>query len=525
MAKEENNENQLNWEKYGRWTASVPENATEDTDVVLYIRPGGSDFPPGYEGVVADEPDKIIVYGTAGDGFTPEEIPGVIHEIEEKNDVSVGVIDVNAHSRTDRYAIQATNNLYDSGYTVGHTTILDGNSTFTFMDSRISGKGLTNADWQKFATTGSELNVFSRGADGLYQLEKDRLGIAINNGVPITYTLCDFDGNSSWEEKHASVPRDLLANNLMGIYDGTSNTFSFDRRLTKADNSYIDANPAHVTGFKWSDTYDYDQNKWVRTYDRDTDGYDYSGLVNRLGSSSSIYHTPISGGGTTLAPLMTNVHDEISRMSTLLGTFSGSFNSSIVDLPQSENLVVCREELEAFKSSPILTNLQSTIAEAGNLQNLIASFRNNGLLKGDVWNLAYDKLDVYDEALSKMAEAAGNLGKAISNAIDQLLACYDRYPDIPADKIQTSNLSELTTELSNLRTSLESIPKEIESYDPVTKKSTMVTNPYYTEMVEKINNLQHLVDAITDFKETYERVKIELDAAMEELKAFGGMVA
>ena len=524
MATQETNE--INWEQYGRWTASVPEGATEDTDVVLFIRPGGSTTPPGYEALVEEHPDKIVIYGTKGDGYKTEEIPDVIKKIEEEKGVSIGTIDINAHSRTDKDAVLATNALADNGYTVGHATILDGNSTLTYMDAQQTGKGLTNADWQKFASTGAELNVFSRGADGYIKTEKDRLAGAIRNGVPVTYTLCDFDGSKDWGEKHASVPRDLIANDLMGVYDGTNDTFSFGTRLTKQDNDFIGVTPAHVTGFEYSETYDYDKGGWVRTYDRSTDGSDYSGMVSRLADNSALYHTANGLAlGSTLAPLIGNTHEEIGRMTTMLSTFAGGFDASIQELPRSENLVVCKEELLAFKSSGILTTLQSNISEAGNLQNLIASFRNNGLLKGNVWNLAYDKLDIYDEALSKMAEAASALGEAISNAIDELLACYDRYPDIPADKIQTGNLGELTSELSDLRTKLAGIPKTLTAEDPETGEIYTYDNPAYVETEAKIESIQHLVDAITDFKNTYERVKIALDAAMDDLKAFGGMIA
>ena len=519
---EEITTNQVNWQDNDGCRVYVPEGYEGTLDVIVYVPGAGgggvnssgdlvADTIP-YEELARENPDKIIIYDTSS-GAHIDNVVSTLEQINNEGNVSVGVIDINAHSAGDVYAIRGANALYDAGFEVSHATIFDGSTSLRYLNN------LPANEWEKFASTGAELNVFSRGADGYINTELDRLSTASKYGIPVTYSLCDFDGSNDWGEKHAAVNRDLVVNGLMDIYDGTKGTFTFDKRLTNDDYNGIYKYPSHVTGISYTKQWDYENNCWNEIYNKDINGDDYSDVVSVFSANASNYTT----GG--LSNLIGNVHNELNRMTALLGAFSTTFNTSIQPLPDSEHLVVCKEELETFKNSQILKNLNATIGETGSLQSLINSFRDNGLIKGEVWNLAKDKLYIYDEALEKCAKLADELGQAISVAIDQLLACYERHGDVPADQIQTSNLTALQEELTRLKTELDNTPEKVLKYDDVKKAFYEAENENYDIAKANYEEAKRLVEAVVDFKNTYATVKAALDEAMNNLKDFGSLVA
>ena len=513
-------ENEINLEQYGRWSVYVPEDV-EEADVVLYIRPGGKDIPPGYQTMFEEQSDKIIIYGTLEDGFKIEEVPSVIREVTNEKNISVGVIDVNTHSRSDKYAVLVTNELSDNGYTVAHATILDGNSTLKYMDMQTTGKGLTNADWQKFASTGAKLNVFTRGADGNYELEQRRLSGAVRNGVPVTYTLCSFDGNKDWGEKHAAVPRDLIAGNLMSIYDGTRDDFSF--------NDVDNPKTANINGFEWSNTYDYDKKAWVKIYDKTLNGSDYSSLTNYLSDDSSIYHTNKTSTLPTTYTLTDDKYDKNNPTASFVEMLKNSFNEKIIDLPESENLVVYRGELSAFLNSTMLASLPTDATDASNLINLINGFISNNVLKSETWNITYEKLGLYNKKLSERIQTANELGEILRSTISALIACMSEY-----DKIDISDLDELELLIVEIDKQIATLYTKLNKLEEYTdEKGNRGTREIKDEGVQnQINALQEqrdeaekYVNAIKNLQQTYDSVRPQLENALAKVNAFSGSVA
>ena len=195
--------------------------------------------------------------------------------------------------------------------------------------------------------------------------------------------------------------------------------------------------------------------------------------------------------------------------------------SSIGGLPSKENLTLNKAELDAFLNSSALAALTTDTTDASNLKSLIAGFKNNGVLVGDVWNLAYDKLDQYDSALSERAEAANELGTAIRNAITELQECMDKY-----SVMDTSELPEIETELENLKTQRDQLAASqwYENDDGEIVEDTTVTEAL-TAIDNNITEVNEYVTAMKTVQETYDKVVKDIETAMEKVQKFSTAVA
>ena len=338
---------ELNFEKIGNLYVYVPEghDGNVPLDAEIYFTGAGgvnADVIP-YAELAKNGYDKLIILTAkeySGD------IPQVMHSYEEKG-AQIGTIDVNAHSALCRQAIRATNGLSDAGYSVANANILDGRYGLSEYGN---GYDLKDEEYQKFSTTGANLNVFSSGSTGGGpESEKKNLVRAAENGVPVTYTLMDFEGSSRWDAKHVAVNRDLVYNDYFDILSGKKDTFTFDKpRLTASDYSYIGNYPAYVTGIDYSVRYNEETHTWDTIYDKDINGNNYGAVVTQLSSKSNMY-----GPQMPVTLLVSQVHDEMNTMTALLSIFSTNYKANFQELPSSDKLVVCRGELEAFKSSGI----------------------------------------------------------------------------------------------------------------------------------------------------------------------------
>ena len=178
--------------------------------------------------------------------------------------INIGVTDVAAHSLNEAATVLATNALTDAGFEVTNATIFDGNLGLVGLDaSKRDGAqvyGLTRSEWEKFATTGANFNVVSSGSTYGSQpqlqtppKEIDRLELAAECGVPLTYTLLDFNDRIDPEERHAAALRETVKA-FMDVFTGKSDTLSFDEEdwLTGDDYTTLKTTPARVTGIKYT---------------------------------------------------------------------------------------------------------------------------------------------------------------------------------------------------------------------------------------------------------------------------------
>lgn len=243
--------------------------------------------------------------------------------------------------------------------------------------------------------------------------------------------------------------------------------------------------------------------------------------------SVSDYTNRYVGGTTARATQLKNASNDldISSLFTNLKTSSGGIK-------------IYRDELDAFINSSMLSNLTQDIEETKGISNLIKSFRNNMILKGDSWKPAYDKLDMFDNALTERMNAADELGEAISFAITTLQACMKDY-----DMMDTSQLPELKVVFEQLKTERDSLNASIEAgatktvskgvdkdgkeiLDTVTDYDQI--NAWKSKLAEidtQIEKANKLITSLEELERKYKEIEKVLDAAMAKVAKFSSSAA
>ena len=198
---------------------------------------------------------------------------------------------------------------------------------------------------------------------------------------------------------------------------------------------------------------------------------------------------------------------------------------------------IYRDELDAFLKSSMVSSLKQDLEDTKGLSNLIKSFRNNKVLKGDSWKLAYDKLEIFDNALTERMNAADELGEAIQYAITTLQKCMDDY-----DMMDTSQLPELkivydklVIEQENLQNNIKTGATKIvskgldedgeEILETVPDEDQMENwKNQLAEVNEQMTKAKKLITALEDLQKKYEEIEKVLDAAMAKVASFGSSV-
>ena len=506
---------QSGWTQIGNCRVFIPEGYTGPLDAIVYCAGSGggkgADSIP-YREIAKENPDRIIVYSLGVGGSDEKQIVSILQGINaEGGDISVGTIDVNGHSSGDKGAISQTVALDEAGFTVGSTNIFDGDSTLHMCAYGDYG-AVTKDTWMKFEQTGAQLNVFSRGKAVNTSMEKDRLQtVASRFGIPATYTICDFEGNKAWDELHAATNRDLVANGFMDVIDGKTDSVSFTVKLTSDDYSSIAPRAAYVSGFISSESYNPETGEWTVTYTQAANGDDYSGMFAALSRNSSLYQ-----GGAQLAATIAGTNNQLDQILTQLGTLnmSGAFGS----LPSRDNLLVYKDELSAFLGSPSLSALTTDVDDSNKLNSLLSGFVGNTVLKGDIWNLAYQKIGLYDTRLNERIQVAVELESTLRNAVTQLLGCMGEYA-----KLDTSNLDELKQLSDNLQKQIDYLNQQIQAAGKDDDISGLLAA--LARVQKDKEEVDKEIRAIELLQQTYDQVRPSIEAAIEKVSSFGNTIS
>ena len=519
------NEGTNQWKQYGGCGVYIPEGYDGTLDVIVYC-PGagggnangkiggqiGADTIP-YQELIQTNPDKIIIYDNSIGGTYINDIVSALQQIDSQDNITVGAIDVNAHSAGDKGSIRTSIALDEAGFTVANVNVFDGDSTLHMCEYK-DAHAVTSSEWQQFAETGATLNVFSRGQAVNTWMEQDRLtNVASTFGIPATYTICEFEGNRDWGELHAALNRDLVVNGFMDVFDGKTDSVSFTVRLTEDDYpGQIAPRPAYVTGFISSESFDPETNQWTITYTKAEDGTDISGMISSLSRNAYLY-----SGMAEATTLIGDANNELNRMLTQIN--ASNLDGAIGSLPSRDNLLVYKDELSAFLSSQSLSALVTDTEDANALNGVLANFVGNNILIGDIWNLAYQKIGVYDTRINERIQTAMELESTLRSAVSTLLNSMGEY-----SKLNTSDLDALKELSRQLEAQISSLKAQIAAAEAAEQDTSGLVAALRKVESDKIE-VDKEITAIENLQAAYDQVRPSIEAAIGKVAEFSSKVS
>ena len=490
----------------------VPEGYSGEIDAIVYY-PGAQPANDiiAFEQLAEENPDKAIIIDmySGPKGTTDRLVGGTVDAVRgvenSHENITIGTVDIATHSMGFPFGIPAANAFTDAGYQVGSVVNLDGRYQWNEFNN------LSNDTVEKFASSG--IPVYNFGQTTQESVCKSNCKKLLNYGVDVTWVGCETNRPYDWEENHATINQAPVQNGLFSVLDGKAKAMTLNPTALFTENTSKMA-PSQIEGYDFQ-SYNYETGEWTHI--------DETASMSKLASRAGMYSANRAG--------LWNINNEMSAMGTLVSDFRNNLSTyNVGTLPDRDNVALHKDELLAFKSSSSLNLLLNDSSEATNLSGLIESFKNNNVLLGDTWQLAYSKLDTYDNALKMRAEAATELGNAITDAISELEGCMTEY-----DNMDTSQLPEIRVELQTAKDNLATLEsqkyKEVTTYDA--DSETYVTTTVIDEGVvaqiavveENIRETEKFIAALENLQATYDRVIARLNEAMEKLNAFSGSVA
>ena len=504
----------------GSFYMRVPEGYTGPLDAVIYYpsntpdmgNEGAETYP--FEAYAAANPDKIVIINKEI-YYDSDAVYETLSEMNNSGEVQVGLIDIFTHSKTDTAGIKSAIAADNFGFQVAHNSSLDSNGSLSRFNTRRDGEivdyndngvpirinALSHEEINAFADTGSMLVLFEQSGSGKSQLNEFINQLEPGKEVPMMYITCKLPGapdDAAWNRNHKSMVLDPINGGYIDALNGTGS---------------LSLEGGRIKSYSF-EMYDYSTHDW-KSYTQD----EAEQILASYGQSLRDY-LPSALPSSIDTGKLVNISADGIRI---------NLEAAVGNLPSRDDLLVYKDELSAFLNSSMLAALATDASDSSNLINLINNFISNSILKGESWNIAYEKLGVYNEKLNERIMAANELGETLRSAVSALLGCMTEY-----DVIDTSKLEELKEEVHRLEESIADLNTRLYKYEEYTdehgnsgtrKVKDEGVQDQIDALEEQKREIEKYIAAIEKLQATYDGVKPTLEAALAKVSAFSGEIA
>ena len=504
----------------GSFYMRVPEGYTGPLDAVIYYPSNtpamGNESAETYpfETYAAANPDKIVIINKQV-YYDSDAVYETLSEMNNSGEVQVGLIDIFTHSKSDTAGIKSAIAADNFGFQVAHNSSMDSNGSLSRFNTRRNGEivdyndngvpirisALSHEEINAFADTGSMLVLFEQTGSGKTQLNEFINQLEPGKEVPMMYVTCKLPGApdmSAWNRNHKSMVVDPINGGYIDALHGTGS---------------ITLDGGRIKDYSF-EMYDYSTNSW-KSYTQD----EAEQILASYGQNLRDYIPSTLPSDINTGKLV-NISADGIRI---------DLGAAVGNLPSRDNLLVYKGELSSFLGSSMLSALSTDASDSSRLINLINNFISNGILKGESWNIAYEKLGIYNEKLNERIMAANELGEALRSAVSALLGCMTDY-----DMIDTSKLEELKQQVIELERLIADLYTHLYKEETYTdEKGNTCKKTVKDEGVERQikaleeekREIEKYIAAIEKLQATYDGVKPTLEAALAKVSAFSNEIA
>ncbi len=455
----------------------IPEGYNGPIDAAIYYPGAGgskslnsSDGKP-YQEYIAGNPNKVVIVNKSGSENT-DNIYKALDEVQHTTNMTFRDVNFYSHSAGQAAMVNTASKAANYGYNVKFMTVLD--SAYQLENIHISEK-----EAQALAKNGTTAVFFDQTNWG----RENNLGMLTKYKVPILYVQCDAN-SADWGRRHQIINATPIDNGLIDFYSGDVNA--------------LNTTGSNITGYHFY-TYDYNNGDWKRINKNEFDASVSTLAMNgRTGMGGQGYITLEKRETTTSA--------------------AGGVNAKIY-----------KDELKVFLSSSCLKTVAGDVADAKNLQSAIKKFKENALLKGDMWSAVYAKLDQFDSALSERIALMDELYSVLSSSINELVNLMgDDY-----DMLDTSELPELNEELITLKSTKASLEASIAKGAYKKNKDDELVRDYAQERAwandlakveETINEIEKLIARLEDLEVKYTEIVEKINEVLAKVNTFNNKV-
>ena len=483
----------------GSYFMYVPENYTGSLNVAIYYPGAGGagaltspDALPWVDYVNTNPNQIVIINKGASDNSD------VIYNDLNNIGVDYGDVNVFCHSLGDVAGLDTAGNGKNYGFNVTSLNVMDSNAQLAKYEK------MSREEAQALADSGTTVVLFNQRD---WAMDANRTKPLTDAGVPLMYITCKTDvSNVQWNDtNHALINAQPIQNGYPDLLTGNITSLPIEPTATRGAHQILDYE------FNW---FDYETNSWVNITKSEAEN-----ILSSIGKSLSDYIPNTLPSGINTGKLV-NISADGIRI---------DLGAAVGNLPSRDNLLVYKGELSSFLGSSMLSALSTDASDSSRLINLINNFISNGILKGESWNIAYEKLGIYNEKLNERIMAANELGEALRSAVSALLGCMTDY-----DMIDTSKLEELKQQVIELERLIADLYTHLYKEETYTdEKGNTCKKTVKDEGVERQikaleeekREIEKYIAAIEKLQATYDGVKPTLEAALAKVSAFSNEIA